>query len=54
MRIPQHAAIQEPEEKCVRAGRQSAGSPGGKENVTCNYSAVRQVQRHSLLLLLCT
>lgn len=35
--FPQHAAIRELEEKCVKARRESDCSPGGKENLTCNY-----------------
>lgn len=38
--IPQHAAIWEPQEKYVGLRRESACSPGGKENVMCNYWAV--------------
>lgn len=53
-RVPQRAAVQELEEKRVRARRELAGSPGSKEDLTCKYWTVRQVQRHSLLLLLPT
>lgn len=38
--IPPHAAIWEPQEKYVGVRRESARSPGGKENVMCNYWAV--------------